>query len=170
MKKTLKTLIVGLGAITVFSAPAYANDYTSIKKDITELRETVIKINGGDVSKNASFEDENYTYNVYFASDHRLDFTVTNKESRKEFQFKDDDSKAEWNSGYWQTADGILDSYSGSLYKPFTKNTTPTDKWEKLEEKYHMFIKRVLPIAKKDLKEKYSSLDKDLEDMQSCLK
>jgi len=182
MKVSLKHVIAGLAAFTILSIPAHApaptfihfekernpppTQYELIEKDVSELKDTVEQISnytGGLVTKR--LEGESYEYAISFSRNNEyrggltsinfdFKFKIIDKETNKRYTFID------------KKADGVLDAYIGSQDFYFTEEGTPSKKWEKLQDNYHRLIKKSLDLAKKVLKEKNSSLDKDLEDMQ----
>lgn len=168
MKKSLKTLVVGLGTLAVISTTAYAgNSYTAVRKDIKALHETLEKINGEESFHflNYDFKDSKYLYSVTISHDDSIELSVMPANGGRSFKFKDKNSNNEIGL-IPDAADGILDLYISTGSKTFTKSITPKAKWAKLEKNYHKFLKDILPLAKKDLKDKYSNLDEDLKMME----
>lgn len=140
-----------MASFAIFSTPLYAAT-GSIQRDISELKETVSKLIVPHQSGYKMFDGKDKDYKVC-VSHEDIEFEVYNGKSKKVYMFIDKES------------DGDLDVYIGSQNFTFTPQSTDAEKWKKLEENYHKFIREVLPIAKKVLKEKSSSLDEDLKDM-----
>lgn len=149
--KSVKTLIAGIAMFTVLSTPFYA--FGGTKEDVSELKDIIPKILKSYQITYKSFEAEKHLYRVDASIDNDFEFEVHSKEKRKIYKFED------------AGADGTLDVYIGSDSFKFTPQNTPPEKWKKLEEKFSWHVGKILPLAKKILKERSSSLDTDLEDM-----
>lgn len=153
MKKPIQTLIAGITVFAILSAPLYAKS-NCIKKDISDLESTLQKICGSELYSR-TFEGKKYDYKVNITVGDRLKLGVYDKSANELYEFIDEE------------CDSTLDLYTGSIGYDFTPETTDAGKWKELQDNYHRFVREVLHLAKKVLKEKNSSLDEDLEDMRN---
>jgi len=151
MKKPIKTLIAGIAAFTILSTPLYVNGST--KEDVSEFKNIFTSLY--DQGKyNRGLKDKDYDYEIYISVSGDLELEVIDNSVYRKYKIIDEKS------------DGILDFYVGSKGYGFKFETTDIERWQKLQYNYSKFIRKLLPIAKKVLNERNSSLDKDLEDME----
>ena len=151
MKKSAKSLIAGIAVATILSTPLYAN--SSTKEDVSEFKNIFTQLyDKGKYSR--KFEDKDYDYEIYISVNNDLELEVIDKSEYRAYKFIDEKS------------DGILDFYVGSKGYGFKSETTDIERWQKLQDNYSKFIRKLLPIAKKILNERNSNLDKDLEAME----
>ena len=131
MKKP-KILIAGVIAAALFSTQVYA---ASIQKDISELKGIIPNIITIDDVCYKQFERKEHNYKIKTPIDDELELEVYHKGSGKTYKFIDEGS------------DSTLDVYIGSEGFKFTSKNTPAEKWKKLKDNYHKFIRDILPLA-----------------------
>ena len=150
--KNKKNLIAGLTALTILSTPLYS--HAGVKEDIAELKEVIPQILLDDEISHKSLENDDYSFKIDVSFFEELKFEVYNKKSERIYRFRD------------EGCDGDLDLYISDEGYSFTSENTNPEYWERLEKKYQNFVSNtILPLAKKILNERNSSLDKDLETM-----
>ena len=150
MKKATQMLIAGLATFAVLSSPIYAS--AGPKEDASELKGLMPRILTVNDICYKKFEINDALYKIEASTINELEIEVYTKGKICKFIDKG--------------ADGTLDLFIGSGGYKFTAEDTPSEKWKKIEAKYHGVLKEILPVAKKILKEKSSSLDEDLKDLE----